>query len=171
MKRTLATSLLAVCMTITMPAIPALADVCGWEAGGESGGETHTHESTTTTETTTTTATATEERFLVGGGEPELILRTGHRDIKPIQDCVDRSEVDWLAEELKRDGKFTNDILLWAFTDGIWIMQGHHRYVASKLTGIQIWALVERRFDHPANGSFGYDDWTNVIWCEEVTTH
>lgn len=168
MKRVVAVLLMG--SVIFLPAVPAIADVCGWEAGGESGGETHTHESSTTSEPATTTAAASQDdEIMVGYGDVEDIPLTRHSDVKPVDECLDREETRLRAEELKMFGKFSTPIELWQYANGLWITPGNfglEKYAASKLTGIPVRAKIVAKWAESAPGYFEVD-WSNTWYCGE----
>lgn len=99
----------------------------------------------------------------VGGeeGTSTLILNTGHNELRPNQDCVDKPVVDSMVARLQAGGTFTA-IELYSFTDGTWIADGHHRYVAAYLAGKKIKAVLTDVFSRPAHWRA---DWGGVGWC------
>lgn len=97
-------------------------------------------------------------------GAASLILNTGHNNIRPNQDCVDKPTVDSMVATLRNGGTLAA-IELYSFADGVWIAQGHHRYVAAHIAGKKIKAVWRGIFSSSATQAGWRADWGGVGWC------
>lgn len=135
----------------------------------DSAGDNSSSPSTTTTTTTTLVQQTVE---WVGGGEPVgtpyNVVGSTYSTINPSQECVDRSYVERFINMLK-SGIQPDPIEIWFFNNGIWIIDGHHRFVASMMSGIQIRAVVigDSDRDTPPNSEFR-NGWSSVTYCEDA---
>ena len=96
-------------------------------------------------------------RTLVGAGDD--IVGSGHATLRPTQDWISRSAVDDYAARL-RAGERLQPIEVQRLRDGReFILDGHHRYVASQQTGIP----VEINYVDGV-GPVGLPDWLKVTY-------
>lgn len=96
-------------------------------------------------------------RTIVGAGED--IVGTGHGTLRPTQDWISRSAVDDYAVRLQA-GETLPAIDVQRLPDGReFILDGHHRYVASQQTGIP----VDINYVDGV-GPVGLPDWAKVIY-------
>ncbi len=87
------------------------------------------------------------------------IVGTEHSALKPTQDWVLRSQVDDYVLRLQA-GDDVGAITVQRHADGsMYILDGHHLYVASQQTGIP---LKIKYIDGP--GPFGLLDWLKVLY-------
>ncbi len=85
------------------------------------------------------------------------IVGTKHNLLKPTQDYVSKDKV---AEYIGRisTGEKLKPINVANTTKGKFILDGHHRYVASQMTGTKIDIIIQE------GGPIGFADWTFVNW-------
>lgn len=97
-------------------------------------------------------------------GKHQNIVGTSHSDLKPTQDEIRIADVERYVNSIKA-GEVLKPIEVYDVPGkGTFIADGHHRYVASKLMGIQpnISYL-------PIGGPVGFPDWTSVRYVTEFT--
>jgi len=86
------------------------------------------------------------------------IVGTDYDRVKPTQDWINMKEVDNYAAKL-RAGEILDPIEIYEVAGkGYFIQDGHHRFVASHITGIP----VEVRF-YSTGGPVGWPNWLDVI--------
>lgn len=87
------------------------------------------------------------------------IVGTSHNTVRPTQDWVYPGTVDDYAARL-RAGESIDPIEVQRLADGTeYILDGHHRYVASQLTGIPVPKTVASDV-----WDVGLDDWADVTY-------
>ena len=102
--------------------------------------------------------------YVVAGTTPVLvhncdIVGTTHNAVRPTQDWIDPNQVDIYAARL-RAGERLPPIDVQQLPDGRrFILDGHHRYVASQLVGIP----VDMNITY-GSGPIGWPDWTDVSY-------
>jgi hypothetical protein len=101
---------------------------------------------------------ATLGAILDGASTPvgEDIVGTAHDVLRPTQDSVEQAQVEEYMAQLQ-GGESVPPID--ASSDG-YILDGHHRYVASQRTGIP----VDVRVSGSAGGPIGLPDWSTVFY-------
>jgi hypothetical protein len=91
-------------------------------------------------------------------GGVDIVGKAGHAGLRPTQLSVDRSIVQRYAAQL-RAGQKVDPIHAIEIPDGRrFIIEGHHRYVASQLTGKPVDVRIE-----PGAGPVGFD-WKDVVY-------
>ncbi|WP_242217385.1 hypothetical protein [Bacillus cereus group sp. BfR-BA-01380] len=98
-----------------------------------------------------------------GATQAEEIVGTKHNAIKPTQDMVNREKVDYYIEKLKAGEKIEPIEVVDIEGKGKFIIEGHHRYVASKETGILIEIKIKKD-----NRPTGMPDWSYVDWKKYI---
>ena len=93
----------------------------------------------------------------IQGSGNKNIVGTNHNDIKPTQDWINQSKVDEYVARLEA-GETLPSIQVYTVNGNTYILDGHHRYVASQITGIPVNIVVV-----PGGGPIGLPDWTLVI--------
>ena len=85
------------------------------------------------------------------------IVGTEHSQLKPTQDYVYKEKVTEYVNRIS-NGEKIEPINVAKTHKGMYILDGHHRYVASQLTNTQIKIIIEQ------GGPIGFPDWTYVKW-------
>lgn len=92
-----------------------------------------------------------------GNTRGENIVGSTHDTIKPTQDYVYKQTVDSYVSQI-RSGNTLSPIQVSKTNKGLFILDGHHRYVASKLTNTNIKIIITN------GGPVGFPNWTYVKW-------
>ena len=87
------------------------------------------------------------------------IVGSNHNTIKPTQEFVNQERVNFYAEKLKAGEAVEPIKVVNVPGKGQYIIEGHHRYVASQQTGIPVKIQVVE-----GQGPIGMDDWSQVQW-------
>jgi ParB-like nuclease domain len=92
----------------------------------------------------------------------EDIVGAGHNAVRPTQDWIYPGTVDDYAARL-RAGESVSPIEVQRLADGSeYILDGHHRYVASQLTGVPVPKVVARDV-----WDVGFPDWSDVSYVRQ----
>lgn len=86
-------------------------------------------------------------------------MGTDHNILKRTQDCVYRSQVDYYLQRLNSGNVLPNIKVYEVPGKGLFIQDGHHRYVASVITGKSINITYLK-----AGGPIGMTNWMEVNW-------
>ena len=90
------------------------------------------------------------------------IVGTEYSEVKPTQDWINRFTVQNYVEKLHRGEHIDAIEILDIEGKGKYIIEGHHRYVASMMTGIPVPSTIRTS----QAGPIGYQDWTRVEWVD-----
>ena len=86
------------------------------------------------------------------------IIGTNHNAIRPTQDWINMNQVNHYATRF-RMGQPVNAIdAIRVPGRGVYILDGHHRYVASNITGIPLRINIRN-----SAGPIGWPDWSSVV--------
>jgi RHS repeat-associated protein len=103
------------------------------------------------------------ENRLKGAGKGKDIVGSTFNDIKPTQDMVNPEKVAEYVNKLK-SGEYVEPIeVVETPGKGKYIVEGHHRYVASQQTGIPVEIKIRQ-----GNGPTGLPDWSEVQWKQYI---
>jgi RHS repeat-associated protein len=105
-----------------------------------------------------TDGTRTSQTWSCGDGKPRDIVGTSHNTIRPTQDGVDPDKVERYMREMKAGAQFPPAEAIQLPDGRIFLMEGHHRYVASLRAGISLPIHIE----HVTAGPIGLPDWSRV---------
>lgn len=97
-------------------------------------------------------------------GAGEDIIGTKHDTFLPTQEVVNQQKVAEYSRRLKAGERIPPVQVIEIPGKGRYIIDGHHRYVASLQTGIPVEIRVVQ-----AQGPIGMPDWTNTQWREYIT--
>ena len=89
----------------------------------------------------------------------KYIVGTDHNILKPTQDYVYRSQVDYYVQQLNSGSVLPNIEVYEVPGKGLFIQDGHHRYVASMITGKSINITYLK-----VGGPIGMNNWMEVNW-------
>ena len=87
----------------------------------------------------------------------EDIVGTKYNEIKPTQDYVNRETVNEYIMRINK-GESLNPIQVSQTSKGLYIIDGHHRFVASQMTNTSIGMNITK------GGPIGFPDWSFVKW-------
>ncbi len=104
-------------------------------------------------------------------GDRSVADMAGNTSFQPTQDSVDGSYVERFAEAMSK-GNFNwnamkDKVQILRTQDGMFIMQGHHRVLASKLAGVKIPSGAIEYLDVPFGNwtpPSGVKGWSDVRW-------
>ncbi|MFT8352841.1 RHS repeat-associated core domain-containing protein, partial [Clostridium saccharoperbutylacetonicum] len=99
-----------------------------------------------------------------GAAEAKQIVGTNFNEIRPTQDVVNREKVDQYIQRLKSGEKLEPAEAVDIPGKGKYLVEGHHRFVASQESGIPIDIKVKT-----GNGPMGMPDWSYVEWKEYIS--
>ena len=99
-----------------------------------------------------------------GVGKAKQIVGTDFNEIRPTQDIVNRAKVDEYIQRLKAGEKLEPIEVVDVPGKGKYIVEGHHRFVASQESGIPVDIKVTT-----GNGPTGMKDWSMVEWKEYIS--
>ncbi|CUU50367.1 ParB N-terminal domain-containing protein [Clostridium beijerinckii] len=99
-----------------------------------------------------------------GPTEPKQIVGTDFNDIRPTQDVVNREKVDEYIQRLRAGEILEPAEVVDIPGKGKYLVEGHHRFVASQESGIPIDIKVKI-----GNGPVGMPDWSYVEWKEYIS--
>jgi hypothetical protein len=94
----------------------------------------------------------------------EKIVGTKHNAIKPTQDMVNREKVENYISKLREGEKIDPIEIVDVEGKGKFITEGHHRYVASKESGLPVDIKIKKD-----SGPTGMPDWSYVEWKEYIS--
>jgi ParB-like chromosome segregation protein Spo0J len=101
-------------------------------------------------------------RWLLGRGIAragvDIVGKVGHTGLRPTQLSVDRSIVERYAAQLRAGQKLDPIHAVEVPSGQRYIIEGHHRYVASQQTGIPVEVVTKQ-----GAGPVGFD-WKDVIY-------
>ena len=97
-------------------------------------------------------------------GKGETIVGSNYDKIKPTQDIVNSKKVEEYAKRLRAGEKIPPVQVIEVPGKGQYIINGHHRYVASLQTGIPVEIKVVQN-----QGPIGMPDWSGVQWKEYIS--
>ena len=97
-------------------------------------------------------------------GKAKQIVATDFNEIRPTQDIVNRAKVDEYIQRLKAGEKLEPIEVVDVPGKGKYIVEGHHRFVASQESGIPVDIKVTT-----GNGPTGMKDWSMVEWKEYIS--
>jgi hypothetical protein len=91
------------------------------------------------------------------------IVGTNYSYIKPTQQFVNRQKVNEYIAKLKSGEKVEPIEVYRVDNKGIYIEEGHHRFIASKETGIPV--MIKYKGN---SGPVGFSNWLEVKWKEFI---
>lgn len=91
------------------------------------------------------------------------IVGSKHNTIKPTQEFVNQERVTYYADKLKAGAVVEPIKVVEVPGKGQYIVEGHHRYVASQQTGIPVKVQVVK-----GQGPIGMSDWSQVQWKKYI---
>jgi len=92
------------------------------------------------------------------------IVGTNHNAIKPTQDIVNPQKVADYVKRLQAGEKLKSVKAVNISGKGIYITNGHHRYVASQRAGIPVDIKIVK-----GQGPVGMPNWNDVQWKEYIS--
>jgi hypothetical protein len=98
------------------------------------------------------------------GSAASNIVGTNHNAIKPTQDVLNPQRVAEYAGQLESGTILPPVEVVNIPGRGMYILDGHHRYAASQLTGIPVEINVVEGV-----GPIGMSDWSNVQWKDYIS--
>ena len=93
----------------------------------------------------------------------ENIVGTNYNQIRPTQDSINFQKVDEYVQMLRSGGKLNPVTAVEISGKGVYIIDGHHRFIASQMTGIPIEINIL-----PGQGPIGMNDWSAMIWKDYI---
>ena len=93
----------------------------------------------------------------------ENIVGTNHSTVKPTQEVVNHVKVAEYVQKLSNGETIAPIQVIDVPGQGLYITDGHHRYIASQLTGIPVDMVITS-----APGPIGLPDWSSVIYKKYV---
>ncbi|MDL2274478.1 ParB/RepB/Spo0J family partition protein [Oscillospiraceae bacterium OttesenSCG-928-G22] len=106
----------------------------------------------------------TPRRENLENGDFNEIVGTNHNIIRPTQDAINPQKVAEYIKRLQAGEELAPVQVIEVPGKGIYIINGHHRYVASIQTGIPVEVQVM-----PGQGPVGMPDWTGVQWRDYIS--
>lgn len=97
-------------------------------------------------------------------GAGEDIVGSNFSKIKPTQDVVNPQKVEEYANRLRASEKIPPVRMIEVPGKGTYIINGHHRYIASLQTGIPVEIKVVQ-----GQGPIGMPDWSGVQWKKYIS--
>ena len=91
------------------------------------------------------------------------IVGTNYNKVRPTQEFVNPQKIEDYSNRLKAGEKLSPVEVINIPGKGMYIVEGHHRYVASQRTGIPIEIIVVE-----SQGPIGLPDWSEVHWKEYI---
>ncbi|HWY38579.1 MAG TPA: RHS repeat-associated core domain-containing protein, partial [Bacteroidia bacterium] len=88
------------------------------------------------------------------------VVNSSHSTILPTQDWINPSQVANYQNVIRSGGEL-NPIITYRNASGVFIEDGHHRYVASILEGIQPRMIIRN-----TGGPVGYPNWLNTTYVK-----
>ena len=95
--------------------------------------------------------------------EGKKIVGTKFNEIKPTQSVINRERVDFYKSKLKLGEKVQPIEVCEVEGKGTFIIEGHHRFVASKETGIPV-DIIRKK----SGGPIGFPSWEFVEWKKYI---
>ncbi|KPV61163.1 hypothetical protein QJ48_01430 [Paenibacillus sp. A3] len=102
-------------------------------------------------------------RIITSVTKGKVIVGSKYNEIRPTQENINPEKVEQYAQMLLK-GQEVPAIVVYKGTDGnTYLEEGHHRFVASKLTNISV-PIIERATSGPS----GLKDWSEVQWKKYI---
>ena len=95
--------------------------------------------------------------------EGRKIVGTKFNEIKPTQSVINRERVDFYKSKLQLGEKIPPIEVYEVEGKGVFITEGHHRFVASKETGIPVDIITKK-----SGGPVGFPSWEFVEWKKYI---
>ena len=95
------------------------------------------------------------------GEQGKEIVGTEFNEIKPTQLEINPERVQYYIDKIKNGQKLDPIPVVNVAGKGKFLLEGHHRYVASKMMGVEIDSIETQ-----GKGPIGLKDWSQVEWTE-----